>query len=475
MENYDVVIGLEVHVELSTNSKLFCGCSTKFGSEPNTQACPVCAGMPGALPVLNGKVVELAIKTGVALACEIAEVSKFARKHYFYPDLSKNYQISQHEPPIAYNGHLLLDGKKIKIKRIHIEEDAGKLIHSDDEFGNSFVDLNRSGMSLLEIVTEPDIKSSLEAEKFLNNLKHILEYLEISDCNMEEGSLRCDANVSVKLKGDNVLGVKTEIKNLNSFKAVRKAIDYEFFRQVSILKQKMDVMQESRLWNEELQITEGMRSKEEAHDYRYFSDPDLPSIYVNKDMLDKAISEIEELPSQRKERLIEEYNLTEYDAEVLTSKKELSDYFEKTASKIRNPKVAVNWIMGDLMAILKEDKIEISNSPVTSEFMVQILTLIEENKITGTSAKEVLYECFKSGKPPEAIVKEKDLIQINDDNLVKDFIKEVLDDNPKAIQDYKAGRKQALGYLVGQIVKKTEGKIDPKIITDSIKKALEEL
>ncbi len=475
MKDYEIVIGLEVHVELSTNSKLFCGCSTKFGSEPNTQVCLVCSGIPGVLPVLNNRVVGLTLRAAVALGCKISEVSTLDRKHYFYPDLPKNYQITQYEQPLAYDGHLFVDEKEIKIKRIHLEEDAGKLVHSEDESGDSFIDLNRSGIPLIEIVTEPDIRSSSEAETFLSNLKHILEYLEVSDCNMEEGSLRCDANISVMRKGDTSYGVKTEIKNLNSFKAVRKALDYEALRHISILENNEKVVQETRLWNETLEITEGMRNKEKADDYRYFPDPDLTPIYLDKEILKETFSQGIELPLRRKERLIKEYNLSEYDATTLTAKKEVVDYFEETVIKIKNPKIAANWIMGDLMALLKDNKVKIYDSPITTDYMSQLLILIEEDKITGTTAKEVLYESFKTGKSPDVIVSEKKLIQISDEEFIKRVVKEVLQENPKAIEDYKEGKKQTMGFLVGQVMKKTKGKANPSVATQYLINALKEL
>lgn len=462
-------------MELSTKSKLFCGCSTKFGSEPNTQVCPVCSGMPGVLPVLNSAAVDLALKAAVAFNCNISPVSIFARKNYFYPDLPKNYQISQYEQPIAENGYFLLDGEKIRIKRIHIEEDAGKLIHSESDEGGSFIDLNRSGIPLLEIVTEPDIRSSLEAEKFLGALKHILEYLEISDCNMEEGSLRCDANISVRARGDISLGVKAEVKNMNSFKAVRKALDYEAARQISALKKKGSINQETRLWDAEKQVTKGMRSKEEAHDYRYFPDPDLAPVYVDKDLLEKAALQVAELPFRRKQRFVTDYGLSEYDAAALTSKKDIADYFEKTAKQVKNPKTAANWIMGDLMAMLKDSKIKINEALVTPDFLSKILSFIEEGRITGKNAKEVLAECFRSGKSPDAVIKEKKVVQIHDEKLIIQIIEEVLRDNLKAVEDYKNGKKQAVGYLVGQVMKKTEGRANPEVVTMSLIKTIKNL
>lgn len=475
MENYELVIGLEVHVELSTESKLFCGCSTRFGAEPNTQVCPVCSGMPGTLPVLNKKAVESAVKAASALGCGVEEVSIFARKNYFYPDLPKNYQISQYERPIASDGFLMLDGRKIRIKRVHMEEDAGKLIHSAGETGPSYVDLNRSGIPLIEIVTEPDLKSSSEAETFLNNLKRILEYLEISDCNMEEGSLRCDANISVRPRGESRLGVKTEIKNMNSFKAVRKAIDYEAARQVSILSKNGRISQETRLWNESIQVTEGMRSKEEAHDYRYFPDPDLMPVHVTGQMCREITESIGELPLERKERFVREYGLSEYDASSLTSRKKVADYYEKVVSGKINPKAAANWIMGDLMALLKEHKTEIDSSPVLPGYMAELLSFTEDGRITGTTAKDVLSECFATGICPGDIVREKNLLQINDQDLITGTIREVLENNGKAVADYRNGREQAVGFLVGQIMRKTGGKANPAIVRDTLLKALKEM
>ena len=475
MENHEVVIGLEVHVELSSRSKLFCGCPAKFGSPPNTQVCPVCSGMPGALPVLNGEVINSALKTACAFNCEIPGVSIFARKNYFYPDLPKNYQISQYEKPLATDGCLILDGKKIRIKRVHIEEDAGKLLHSESENGDSLVDLNRSGIPLLEIVTEPDIRSSAEAEKFLNFLKQILEYLEISDCNMEEGSLRCDANISVREAGNTRLGAKAEIKNMNSFKAVRKAIDYEAVRQLSLLNGKEKIKQETRLWNEEMQVTEGMRTKEEAHDYRYFPDPDLTPLYVGKELVERLSSQVGELPSERKQRFMDDYLLSEYDASTLTAKKGIADYFEKTALKIKSPKTAANWIMGDLAAMLKENRINIEESPVAPECMAGIILLLEEKKITVINAREVLRECFKSGKNPEDVVREKKFARIQDGEFIGKIIEEVLAANPKAAGDYKNGKQQAMGYLVGQVMKRTKGTASPEIVTAGLLKALKDV
>jgi len=468
MEEYETVIGLEVHVELLTDSKMFCGCSTKFGASPNSQICPVCAGFPGTLPVINKRAVELALKTAVALNCKVSHFSRFARKHYFYPDLPKNYQVSQYEEPLATEGVLLVDNRSIRIRRIHLEEDAGKLIHPEDNSRFSLVDLNRSGVPLIEIVTEPDIRSALETEKFLTVLKRILEYLEVSDCNMEEGSLRCDANISVRRTGDKDLGVKVEIKNMNSFKAVRKALEYEARRQIACLKEGQTLSQETRLWNEDLQITEEMRRKEEAQDYRYFPEPDLPPLVFDNKIIEEINMQVGELPFQRKDRFIKEYILSEYDAAVLTSKKDIADYFERCVEKGGKPKMVANWLMGDLTALLKSAKKDISVSPVTPEYLVQLISMIEDGKITGVAAKSVLQECFNTGMPPEKIVSERNLLQIEDDETVSNIVKEVITENTGAVNDYKSGKEEALSFLIGQIMRKTKGKINPSIVKNKL-------
>jgi aspartyl-tRNA(Asn)/glutamyl-tRNA(Gln) amidotransferase subunit B len=469
MEEYEIVIGLEVHAELLTESKMFCGCSTRFGAPPNTHVCPICAGFPGTLPVLNRKAVELALKAAIAFNCKPSSFSRFARKNYFYPDLPKNYQISQYEEPLASDGYLMIDGRNIRLKRIHMEEDAGKLIHSQEiESGFSLVDLNRSSVPLIEIVTEPDIRNALEAEKFLVYLKRTLEYLEVSDCNMEEGSLRCDANISVRKGGSGELGVKSEIKNINSFKSVRKALDYESKRQISTLKKGEHLLQETRLWNETLQITEEMRTKEEAHDYRYFPEPDLVPFIIDDRLVEDVTAQVGELPLQRKERFIRDYNLSEYDAGILTSKKDIADYFEECVTKYTKPKMIANWIMGDLAALLKSSKTGIKNSPVTPESMVQILSLIEKGTMTGNTGKTVLQECFNTGKKPEEILKGKELVHIQDEETINKVIQEILKENSRAVNDYKNGKKQAISYLIGQIMRKTKGQINPEILKNNL-------
>jgi len=475
MEEYEIVIGLEVHTELLTESKMFCGCSTRFGSAPNTQICPVCAGLPGTLPVLNKKAVELALKASVALNCRPAAFSRFARKHYFYPDLPKNFQISQYEEPLAEGGYLSIDSRTIRIKRIHMEEDAGKLLHPEGEGSFSSVDLNRSCMPLIEIVTEPDIRSSSEAEKFLANLKRILEYLEVSDCNMEEGSLRCDANISVRKRGNEALGVKAEIKNMNSFKAVRKALDYEARRQISLVKKGETLRQETRLWNDALQITEGMRSKEEAHDYRYFPEPDRDPFTFDAAWIEKIAAQVGELPAQRKERFIKDYSLSEYDAEVLTSGKNTADYFEKCAANYPNPKILANWVMGDLASLLKLHKTDIADSPVKPESMVRIAEMIEEGQITGAIAKKALQEAFDTGTAPEKIISDKNLSQLHNEDRINEVIKETFAENPRAVQDYKSGKEQAVSFLIGQIMRKTKGQANPAIVKRNLLEYLKEL
>ncbi|MCS7181214.1 MAG: Asp-tRNA(Asn)/Glu-tRNA(Gln) amidotransferase subunit GatB [bacterium] len=462
MEEYEIIIGLEVHVELLTKTKMFCSCSTEFGAEPNSQICPICTGMPGVLPVINKRAIELAIKTGIVFNSNISKFCRFARKNYFYPDLPKNFQISQYEEPIAFGGYLEIDGKKIHFKRIHLEEDAGKLLHGES-YNFSFVDFNRSGIPLLEMVTEPDIRSPEEAEKFLEKLKQILEYLEISDCNMEEGSLRCDANISVRKKGDEKLGVKTEVKNMNSFKSVRKALLYESKRQIEMLKKGEKIFQETRLWNEKEEITEEMRSKEEAHDYRYFPEPDLVPLKINLEWIDKIKKEIGELPDERKERFKKEYNLSDYDANVLTSQKGIADYFEICLKYYQNPKIVCNWIMGELLAQIKGKVLKVDDIPLKVENFIEILKMIDEEKITVTVGKEIFKESYETGISPVEIVKRKNLTQIQDDELIKKIVEDVLKENQKALDDWRKGKEQVLSFLLGQVMRKTGGKANPNI------------
>jgi len=433
---------------------MFCGCSTKFGSSPNTNICPVCTGMPGVLPVMNEKAIELAVKTGIAFNSHISKKCRFARKNYFYPDLPKNYQISQYEQPIIKGGYIKIGEKKIRLTRIHLEEDAGKLIHSD------------------EIVTEPDIRSPEEAELFLLKLKQTLEYLEISDCNMEEGSLRCDANISVRKRGEKQLGVKVEVKNMNSFKAVRRALGYEAKRQISVLKKGEELHQQTRLWNEKNQRTEVMRTKEEAHDYRYFPEPDLLPVEIDDDFMKRVERKIGELPEERKERIKREYNLPDYDIDVLMSKKIIIDYFEECGKIFKNYKMISNWIMGEIMALIKEEREINIFEKIAPEKFIGLLNMVEKSKITSTVGKEVLKEVFKTGRSPEEIVKEKNLLQIDDESFIETMVKEVIEENPKAVDDYRKGKEKVIGFLVGQVMKKAKGKANPSLVKNTFEKIL---
>jgi aspartyl-tRNA(Asn)/glutamyl-tRNA(Gln) amidotransferase subunit B len=473
--DYEVVIGLEFHAQLSTHSKIFCACSTKFGAEPNSQVCPVCMGLPGVLPVLNRKVVEDAVMAGLAFGCAIQKHCKFARKNYYYPDLPKNYQISQYEDPIATNGlmEIRVNGaaKKIGITRVHMEEDAGKLIHP--EAGPvSFVDFNRTGVPLLEIVTEPDIRTPEEAYATALTLKSVLEYLEISDCNMEEGSLRCDANISVRPKGVAELGVKTEVKNMNSFKAVQKALAYEADRQATMLSEGEKIVQETRLWDEDAGITRSMRSKEEAHDYRYFPEPDLIPLVVDDEWIAEIKSKLPELAAQKKIRFQEQYGLTEYDAGVLTASKKTADFFETATANYTNAKALANWIMGELQRHLNQENIEIHQCRITPENLVELLNLIDDGTISGKIAKDVFAEMFTMGEPPSVIVKAKGLVQITDEGELASLVEKIISDNPDPVADFLGGNERTFGFLMGQAMKATKGKANPKLLTKLLRERL---
>jgi len=476
---YEAVIGLEVHAELKTKSKIFCSCSTEFGADPNTQVCPVCLGLPGTLPVLNKRVVEFAIKAALALNCKIAEYSKFDRKNYFYPDLPKNYQISQYDLPIAANGYLTIniDGKekRIGITRLHMEEDAGKLIHSNDDISRadySLVDFNRTGVPLIEIVSEPDIRTPEEARVYLEQLKAILQYTEVSDCKMQEGSLRCDANVSVRPKGSSKFGTKTELKNMNSFKALQKALEYEINRQIELLEKGIPVVQETRTWNEQKGITETLRSKEEAHDYRYFPEPDLVPLVIDREWVEEIRKSLPELPSERKNRLIRDYGLPEYDAEVITSSKALADFYDECVDIYDNPKEISNWVMGELLRLLNANNMEVEDSPIKPKDLVGLLELQKKGVISGKIAKQVFDEMFETGKDAETIVKEKDLVQISDVGELEEIVDRVMEANPKSVEDYRNGKERALKFLVGQIMKETKGKANPQLVNEILKKKL---
>ncbi|MEN2986201.1 MAG: Asp-tRNA(Asn)/Glu-tRNA(Gln) amidotransferase subunit GatB [Thermodesulfovibrionaceae bacterium] len=473
---YEAVIGLEVHAQLLTESKIFCSCSTRFGAEPNTQVCPVCLGMPGVLPVLNKKAVEYAIKTGLALNCKIADFSRFARKNYFYPDLPKGYQISQYELPLCEGGYLeiVINGKrkKIRIKRIHLEEDAGKNIH--DPSGYSFVDFNRTGVPLLEIVSEPDIRTPQEATLYMKKLRTILRYLGVCDGNMEQGSLRCDANVSVRAIGSDEFGVKTEIKNINSFRFVEKALEYEIKRQIRILSEGGKVVQETRLWDPQSGTTQSMRSKEEAHDYRYFPEPDLVPVIVSEEWIEKIKREIPELPDQKIERFIREYELPEYDAEILTEERAIAEWFDEAVKLGGKPKEVSNWIMVELLRLLNEDGKDITECNIKPKALVELIRLVENGTINRNTAKEVFEEIYKTGKDPETIVKEKGLTQISDENIIIETIKEIITKNPKEVERFRAGEEKLLGFFIGQVMKTTKGKANPKIVNELLIKMLKE-
>ncbi|WP_301956635.1 Asp-tRNA(Asn)/Glu-tRNA(Gln) amidotransferase subunit GatB [Dialister hominis] len=479
---YEAVIGLEVHTELQTTTKIFCGCKTSFGAEPNTNVCPVCLGLPGVLPVLNKRVLEFAVRAGLALNCEISRFSKFDRKNYYYPDLPKNFQTSQFDLPICERGHLDIEvngeKKQIRITRAHMEEDAGKLVHhgtsiTDSDY--SLVDYNRTGTPLLEIVTEPDMRSAKEAVAYLEKMRAILQYIGISDCRMEEGSLRCDANVSVRPVGQKELGTKAEIKNINSFKGVEKAIEYEALRQAEILEDGGKIIQETRTWDEKEGVTKSMRTKEEANDYRYFPEPDLAPFTVSEEYIEDIRKTLPELPDERRERYIANFGLSSTDAQYMTNDKDTSDYFEKVVAAGADPKVSVNWIMGEFASQLSNAGIEIAKAPVTPENLAKLLALIAKGTISGKIAKKVFAEMWKDGADPEEIVKAQGLVQISDTGALKELVVKVIANNPKAVEDFKAGKKKAVGALVGQIMKETKGKANPKVINELLNDELKKL
>jgi len=482
MVKYEIVIGLEVHVQLKTESKLFCGCSTEFGAEPNTHTCPVCEGLPGALPVLNKKAVEFAVRTALALNCRVNEYAKFDRKNYFYPDLPKNYQTSQKDMPFAEHGFLEIGepgkSRNIGITRAHVEEDAGKLIHAGvsgqiGEAEESLVDLNRTGIPLLEIVSEPDIRSSAEAYEYLGSLKSILQYIGISDCDMEKGSLRCDANISLRPFGQKELNPKVEIKNLNSFKNVKDALDYETARQTACLDTGEKTYQETRLFTAEKGVTTQMRSKEEANDYRYFPEPDLVVNHITPSYIEEVKKGLVELPSARKKRFVERYKIPEYDAGVLTAAKATADYFERCTALHNGYKALSNLVMGELAGFLKATGKEITESPVTPENLVKLVKLMENNTVSSKIAKVVFEEMYKKGTDPEKIVKEKGLVQITDTNMINSIVEKVIANNIKSVEQYKAGKTEVLGFLVGQVMKESQGKANPGMANKVLKEKLQ--
>ncbi|MCK4388960.1 MAG: Asp-tRNA(Asn)/Glu-tRNA(Gln) amidotransferase subunit GatB [Desulfobacterales bacterium] len=473
--NYEAIIGLEVHAQLLTRTKIFCSCSTEFGAPPNTHTCPVCLGMPGVLPALNRKVVDYTLRMALATNCTIARECRFARKNYFYPDLPKGYQISQYELPIAEHGHIFIavNGKKnrIGITRIHMEEDAGKLIHIPYR-PVSLVDFNRAGVPLIEIVSEPDIRTTEEAGAYLRHLRAILRYLEICDGNMEEGSFRCDANVSLRPVGADTFGTRTELKNMNSFKHVENALAHEIRRQQAVIEDGGEVLQETRLWDPDKGVTVPMRGKEEAHDYRYFPDPDLLPLVIDDEWIEEIRSTLPELPDDKRQRFIETYGIPPYDAQLLTGSRALADYFEACVRDFPEPKTVSNWIMGGILAMLKAENKTIQQSPVSTERLAELLRLIDSGVISGKIAKIVFDEMVSSGKPPETIVQEKGLVQITDTDAIAEVVKQVLTDHAKEVSDYKAGKMKLLGFFVGQVMKATRGKANPKLVNEILKKMI---
>jgi aspartyl-tRNA(Asn)/glutamyl-tRNA(Gln) amidotransferase subunit B len=474
LARYEPVIGLEVHVQLATATKIFCGCPTGFGAPPNTHVCPVCLGLPGALPVLSREAVELAIKAGLALECTIRPKSRFARKNYFYPDLPKGYQISQYDEPLAEHGYVdvVVDGrsKRIGITRVHMEDDAGKSIHDGfrDSDRYSYVDLNRSGTPLIEIVSEPDMRSSDEAYAYLTELKQVLQFIEVSTCDMEKGHLRCDANVSVRLQGAEQLGTKAEVKNLNSFRFLRQALDYEIGRQIALIEGGGRVLQETRLYNPDTGETAGMRSKEHAHDYRYFPEPDLVPLGISEKWLDRVKASMPELPAKKRERFVVDYKLREYDADWLTQSRAVSEYFETSTNVSGDPKATANWIMGDLAGLLKAEGKDISTSPISAGNLGELVKL----KLPGKLAKEVFSKMFATGDAPAAIIEREGLQTISDSGALEKIIDEVIAGNPKQVEQYKGGKTTVINFLVGKAMQATRGQANVTVVTDLLKQKL---
>ena len=471
---YETVIGLEVHVEMDTETKIFCGCRNEFGDAPNTNVCPVCLSMPGTLPVLNEKAVEYGVRAGLALNCHIPNYSKMDRKGYFYPDLAKAYQISQYDYPLCSTGSVEVftdEGPHmIGITRIHIEEDAGKLVH---EGGESFVDYNRGGVPLMEIVTEPDFENAAQVRAFLETLRSNMEYIGVSDCKMEEGSMRCDVNISVRPAGSDKLGTRTELKNINSISAAARAIDYERRRQIEILEDGGEVVQETRRWDDDKGVTAPMRDKEEAHDYRYFPDPDLVPVYLSNARIEEIRSSLPELPAAKRERYVAEMGLPEYDARILTASKDTADFFEKTVALGGSPKQVSNYVMVELARLLKDAKLEPVENPVRPEQLAAVLRLVENGTINSSVGKQVFEEVFTKGGDPEQIVKDKGLEQIDDSAAIEAVVKELVAANPKPAEDYRSGNKKALTFFVGRVMKAMKGKANPQTVNELVRKELE--
>lgn len=464
---YETVIGLEVHVELHTKSKIFCGCSTAFGAPPNTHTCPVCLGHPGVLPVLNRQAVEYAMKAAMALNCDIASISKFDRKNYFYPDSPKAYQISQYDQPVGLNGWIDIEvngeTKRIGITRLHLEEDAGKLTHVDGGYA-SLVDLNRVGTPLVEIVSEPDIRTPEEAKAYLEKLKAIMQYCEVSDVKMEEGSLRCDANISIRPWGQEQFGTRTELKNMNSFRGVQRGLEYEQWRQAEVLDGGGAVVQETLRWDDAAGRTISMRGKEEAHDYRYFPDPDLVQVHIDDEWKARVRDSIPELPDARKARYTSELGLPAYDAGVITSSKKLADFFEESLNYTKDAKAVSNWIMGDLLGYLNANGLEVESVKITGQGLGEMIGLLEQGTISSKIAKTVFKEMLESGKRPQQIVEEQGLVQISDEGAIQAVVDQIVTNNPQSVEDYKAGKDKAIGFLVGQVMRETKGKANPALV-----------
>jgi aspartyl-tRNA(Asn)/glutamyl-tRNA(Gln) amidotransferase subunit B len=476
--SYQAVIGLEIHAQLRTATKLFCGCLTRFGDPPNTHVCPVCLGLPGALPVLNREAVELALRMALAVECRINEESVFARKNYFYPDLPKGYQISQYDRPLAVHGKLNIDDdgqeKTIRITRIHLEEDAGKLLHEGFEESDhqSGVDYNRSGVPLIEIVSEPDLRSPEQAVAYAQSVKTLLEYTEVSDANMEEGNLRCDVNVSVRRRGEQELGTKVEVKNLNSFRFLARALEYELQRQVETLRAGDALIQETRLYDTSSGRTKSMRSKEEAHDYRYFPEPDLPPLRVSPEWMERVRGDLPELPESKKKRFIEQYGLPAYDAGVLTASRAVADYFEAAAAAAGNAKAASNWIMSESLRKMNETGVGIAVSPVRPEALGEMIRLIDDGTISGKIGKELFEKMYSTGESPRALIDKEGLTQITDQSVIEKVARRVLAENPKQVEQYRRGKTKVLGWLVGQVMKETQGKANPSLVGEVLKELL---